>query len=125
MHNESVPQGDQQINEDEQKMKVSRAYNDIEAGEIAGIINEQKTVGDEKVIEMDVIENQARYENLKRKNNGVIKVRRSTGEMEDGWEIGAYQDTTGRVWVGKEDPNTKDESLTKLVKLDDLISWNE
>ncbi len=125
MHNESVPQGDQQINDDEEKMKVSRAYNDIEAGEIAGIINERKKVGDEKVIEMDVIENQARYENLKRKNNGVIKVRRSTGEMEDGWEIGAYQDTTGRVWVGKEDPNAKDESLTKLVKLDDLISWNE
>jgi hypothetical protein len=125
MHNESVPQGDQQINDDEGKMKVSRAYNDIEAGEIAGIINERKKVGDEKVIEMDVIENQARYENLKRKNNGVIKVRRSTGEMEDGWEIGAYQDTTGRVWVGKEDPNAKDESLTKLVKLDDLISWNE
>jgi len=53
----------------------------------------------------------------------VVRVKRSSGEIEDGWVVFSFNPIQKEYSVKKE--GTERGTLTKIVKMEDLVSWNK
>jgi hypothetical protein len=57
------------------------------------------------------------------KNGDIVKVKRSSGVIEDDWKISDFDTEAGRYVLHKDD-NENDKLMVKRITPEELESWN-